>query len=156
MSVDMSVASVFGDTPGPKFVCEWPLPGFVSRIRLLAQETLLSSDEKRVLPSLKQNLWVKFVVKMGKPKRRFLQLNNISVFLIIGLVSMSPITARLLTITAAARLLAVSPSTIRRLIDRQELSCTRISRSVRIPESSLLAFVDSHTDHTATASGSAS
>lgn len=153
MSVDMSVGPVFGDTPWRENCFARSERCSVLNIRLLAQKTPTFVIPFAVLPRLKGNFLVGFVVKMVQPKPRFLQLNNVPVFLIIGLVSMSPITARLLTITAAARLLAVSPSTIRRLIDRKELPCTRISRSVRISESSLLAFVDAHTDHTATARG---
>ena len=46
-----------------------------------------------------------------------------------------------MTIPEAARRLAVSPMTIRRLLDRGELARIRIGRSVRVSASSVAALV---------------
>lgn len=48
----------------------------------------------------------------------------------------------LATIDDAAAALAVSPRTIRNLIQRGDLAPVRIGRSVRIPIATLRAFVD--------------
>ena len=51
----------------------------------------------------------------------------------------------LLTVDEAAEALAVSRSTIYRLLKSGDLVATRIGTAVRIPESSLRRFVDTRT-----------
>ena len=55
---------------------------------------------------------------------------------------------KLHTLDDAAETLAVSKSTIVRLVRTNQLAVTRIGRAVRISDESLRRYVDSHTSHT--------
>lgn len=55
---------------------------------------------------------------------------------------------KLNTIDDVAQTLAVSRSTITRLVRSNQLAVTRIGRAVRISDESLRHFIDSQTSHT--------
>ena len=55
---------------------------------------------------------------------------------------------RLIDIDEAAKMLAVSPGTMRKLTRRGELACVRIGHSVRYDVGYLRQWVDAHTTKT--------
>lgn len=61
---------------------------------------------------------------------------------------------QLLTIPQAASILAVSPSTIKRLLAKGDIEYTRVQRAVRIRQEALEAFVDRNTSYVGIQRGS--
>jgi excisionase family DNA binding protein len=53
----------------------------------------------------------------------------------------SPALPRLLTVDATAEALALSPKSIRRMIDRGDLPTHRIGRAIRIAEPDVIAYL---------------
>ena len=144
MSVDMSVNLVKFDTPKDEKISIWRL--WISPInrclnRLLGFEQAVHTwGQKGGLIhrslSVKTQKCSKFFVTTGVRE-------NTRSSLSVGQHMMN-----LNTLEEVAESLAVSKSTVIRLVRSNQLAATRIGRAVRISDESLRQFIDSQTTHT--------
>ena len=153
MSVDMSVTASRYDTPGGRL--------FVSNHRDVRDGQIASFSElKAVIHIETEDLY-----DTKSVNRYFLsctieitnlptQLNIQFQVVFMWMVSMAFSSLQLLTIPQAASILAVSPSTIRRLLAQGDIEYTRIQRAVRIRREALEAYVDCNTTYVSIRFGS--
>lgn len=144
MSVDMSVDGVIFDTPKrPRLV--------VHRFSLgdLTKTQLINWGFLRVIHSRGRNAiaahWVPPYSPRHRPKTggiyRGHKFDPVRGFIWNQIMKLN-------TIDDVAQTLAVSRSTITRLVRSNQLAVTRIGRAVRISDESLRHFIDSQTSHT--------
>ena len=144
MSVDMSVDVRWADTPKPKnpqsiWLCISSINrclnqslGFAQAVHTWGQKGGLIHSSL----SVNRQKCSEFFVTTGMRE-------NTRSSLLAGQPMMN-----LNTIEEVAESLAVSKSTVTRLVRRNELAVTRIGRAVRISDESLRHFIDSQTSYT--------
>ena len=153
MSVDMSVPFVKGDTPGAKIRTSdcrrlshlWNSLFIESEVVRQKCGELLS-DKNPINRCFLSSTIVR-TDQEPKPNQPFFMT-------IRRLVPMVASSFQLLTIPQAASILAVSPSTLRRLLAHGDIEYTRIQRAVRIRREALEAYVDRNTTYVSIRHGS--
>ena len=143
MSVDMSVDVCWADTPKPKnpqsiWLCITSI-NHTFNGRLVSQLAVHSCGQ--LLPVIHSSRSVK-----EKKERRLFGSNR-------GCTShnyehyIRNQMTRLLTLQQVSTRLAVSYSTVLRLIRNQALTVTRIGRSIRVSQDELERYIDAHTEY---------
>lgn len=144
MSVDMSVNRVIFDTPKGEKISLWPL--WISPINRCLNRRLGSEQAVHTWGQKGGLIHSSFSVNRQKYPKSFVTTGvreNTRSWLLAGQHMMN-----LNTIEEVAESLAVSKSTVIRLVRRNQLAVTRIGRAVRISDESLRHFIDSQTSYT--------
>ena len=143
MSVEMSVNGWVFDTPEAKKPSMWTLWTTPSSQRL--NQSLVSQQVVHTWGQKTRPIHSSLPIKPKKLAKSFattgMRKNNSSS------LTAGHRTMKLHTLDDAAETLAVSKSTIVRLVRTNQLAVTRIGRAVRISDESLRRYVDSHTSH---------
>lgn len=153
MSVDMSVIGVHCNTPGAQFL----LP---NRGHFRCSQNSLFSELELVIHKPGELLYdtnpinQHFLRCILRIRNQITQLNIRVQVVSRWLVSMNLASLQLLTIPQAASILAVSPSTIKRLLAKGDIEYTRVQRAVRIRQEALEAYVDRNTSYVGIRRGS--
>ena len=144
MSVDMSVNRVIFDTPKAKKSRMWIL--WKSSLSQRLNQSLVFQRDVHTWGQKIGFIHTWLPLKAEKSRNLFVTTGvreNTRSWLLAGQHMMN-----LNTLEEVAESLAVSKSTVIRLVRRNQLAVTRIGRAVRISDESLRHFIDSQTSYT--------
>jgi excisionase family DNA binding protein len=143
MSVDMSVIVCWADTPKPKN--PHPICLCVTSINHALNGWLVSQPAVHSREQLVPVIHSSRPVKRKKERRLFGSNRGCTSHKYEHYIRNQ--MTRLLTLQQVSTRLAVSYSTVLRLIRNQELAVTRIGRSIRISQDELERYIDAHTEY---------
>ena len=153
MSVDMSVPVVNGDTPGARiFSADCRRLRHFRNSLFIESEAVIHIERGDLYDTNSINRY--FLSCTIESRNLPIQLNIRFQVVSMWTVSMAFSSLQLLTIPQAASILAVSPSTLRRLLAHGDIEYTRIQRAVRIRREALEAYVDRNTTYVSIRHGS--